>query len=93
MKRNPWDVVFWAACAVMLIGLSALALLLMSLAFPDIQGAPAHHRRLPASGPTTVPKPPVHLDKASLIIMQDVDCWRNGVPGATCGMIERTYGR
>jgi hypothetical protein len=89
MKR---DLIFRAGCGLLILGLGALALLLLSLAFPDIQGAPEHHRRPPAAGPTTVPKPPVHLDKTKLIIMQDVDCWRNGVPGATCGMVERTYG-
>jgi len=90
MRRN---LIFRAGCGLLLLGLGALALLLMSLLFPDIQGAPEHRRRPSAAGPTTVPKPPVHLDKTKLTIMQDVDCWRNGVPGATCGMIERTYGR
>lgn len=87
------DLIFRAGCGLLLLGLGALALLALSLAFPDIQGAPEHRRRPPASGPTTVPKPPVRLDKTKLIIMQDVDCWRNGVPGATCGMVDRTYGR
>jgi len=86
------DLIFRTGCGLLLLSLGAFALLLMSLLFPDIQGAPVHHRRLPATGPTTVPKPPVHLDKTKLIIMQDVDCWRNGVAGATCGMVERTYG-
>jgi hypothetical protein len=89
MKR---DHLFFAGCVVLLAALGALALMLLNLVFPDIQGAPVQHRRPPAAGPTTVPKPPVHLDKTKLIIMQDVDCWRNGVPGATCGMVERTYG-
>lgn len=52
------------------------------------------------SGPPTRPQPvrtahsdaPVHppIDKRKLIIMQNVNCWLGGQPGATCGP-ERTY--
>jgi hypothetical protein len=89
-RRGPLDYLFVTGCALMLAGLGALAIALLIALTPDIQGAPAQHRT-PATGPTTVPKPPVHLDKTTLIIQQDVDCWLGGAPGATCGMVERTY--
>lgn len=87
-RRDGWAILFFVGCAMALTGLVGLLLVLLATIFPDIQSAPAPHRT-PASGPTTVPRPPVHLDKTRLILQQNADCW--GAPtGTDCGP-GRTY--
>jgi hypothetical protein len=53
----------------------------------DTTGHPGGSQR--PTQPTGHPRPHTRIDKARLIIWQDVDCW-NGNPGITCGP-ERTY--
>ncbi len=84
------DRLFWAGCALMLLGLGTLMLLLAVALTPDIQGRPARQHRTPATGPTTHPKIVKPVDRVGLIIQQNPHCW-NGNPGQTCGT-ERTYG-
>lgn len=67
---------------------AAVLLLVMTSGRVEYRGTPAccqstYGNRPVRPGPTTVPLPPVHLDRVPLIIQQNPTCWI-GRPGATC---------
>jgi len=57
---------------------------------PQIAGGDQTFRTDPTVQQTGAPKPPLLIDKTTLIIQQNVNCWLGGNPGMTCGA-ERTY--
>jgi len=58
---------------------------------PEIAGPKKTFQYVPSTQPTGFPKTQsTGVDKKSLIIQQDVNCWLGGVVGATCGS-DRTY--
>lgn len=77
-----------ATCSLaLLIGLSVI--IVGVKAQPEIAVPKKHFQYVPSTQVTGTPAAPQILDKATLIIQQNNQCWI-GVPGATCGP-ERTY--
>lgn len=86
MNLRQMAITFWIASS---IGLLAIIVTLMVYVQPEINSPNSKFKYVPSTQPTGVPFTPTRIDKTSLIMQQNVNCWL-AVVGATCGL-ERTY--
>jgi hypothetical protein len=86
MDLRQTAITLWIASS---IGLLAIIVTLIAHAQPEINSPNKKFRYVPNTQPTGIPFTPTRIDKTSLIMQQNVNCWL-AVVGATCGL-ERTY--